>query len=299
MSEISFELLNEFFNQSIIHKFRIKPNNDLGLELFVKRDDLIHNEFSGNKLRKLKYNLKSFCNGQYKGIITFGGAYSNHLLATASACHYFGVECIGIVRGEELNETSNRILKRCSDLGMILHFKSRSLYDQMKKTTGSFSYSNADYWSIPEGGANFEGVLGCREIISNLEFDYFIVAQGTSTTSLGMLLELSEFQKLIVVPVLKGYDSINEMKLLLGNNQIFDKIFKKLIVLDQFHFGGYAKTNYKLETFVSEFNSLNQFQIESVYTGKVLFALNEWSKNIEENKKVLFVHTGGLHNYLK
>lgn len=297
MSEYSFELLNEFFNKSIIQKFRINASNDSGLELFVKRDDLIHNEFSGNKLRKLKYNLKSFFDGRYKGIVTFGGAYSNHLLATASACQYFGIECIGIVRGDELNQTSNRILQRCSELGMILHFKSRLHFDQMKKTTGIFSYLNSYYWAIPEGGANFEGVMGCREIVSNLDYDYFIVAQGTSTTSLGMLLELKNHQKLIAVPVLRGFDSIKEMKLLLNNDNLFEKIFWKLIVQDQFHFGGYAKKTNELDDFIFEFNKLNQFQIEPVYTGKVLFALNEWLKNNKENKKVLFVHTGGLSNY--
>jgi 1-aminocyclopropane-1-carboxylate deaminase len=297
MSEFSFELLDQFLNKSTIHDFGVLNRNDSNIELFVKRDDLIHNEFSGNKLRKLKYNIKSYYDNKCYGLLTFGGAYSNHLLATASACNYFGIKSIGVVRGNELNGQSNELLARCCELGMRLLFFSRVEYDKIKKTTGRQFFDGNEYWIIPEGGANREGVIGCREIVSNCNFDYFVVAQGTSTTSLGMLLELNDFQKLIVVPVLKGFDSAKEMKLLLGNDGLFEIISKKLIVLDQFHFGGYAKITDELNSFVTNFNKSNQFKIEPIYTGKVLFALSKWLRNIEENKKVLFVHTGGLQNF--
>ena len=296
MIKFSLESLNEFLDKSSIHEFHFDTLNNSKLELFVKRDDLIHEDFSGNKLRKLKFNLKAYLDYNCDGILTFGGAYSNHLLATASACHYFGIECVGIVRGEELNKTSNSLLERCSNLGMNLLFYSRSQYDEKKKTTGKFSYNGIEYWVVPEGGANSEGVKGCREIVSNLDFDFVIVAQGTTTTSLGILLELSDLQKLIVVPVLKGFDSIGEMKTLLGNDLLFEGLKERIIVLDKFHFGGYAKTADELNDFISLFNESNQFNIEPVYTGKVIYALNQWiqSSEVHENKKVLFVHTGGL-----
>lgn len=301
MSEFSLEMLNEFFNKSIIHEFNIHQKNDSKVELFIKRDDLIHDEFSGNKLRKLKYNLKSYFQNQCDGILTFGGAYSNHLLATASACHLLNIHCVGIVRGDELNKDSNQLLKRCHELGMRLLFFPRQEYISIKKKSGKFILKDRIYWAIPEGGANQEGVLGCREIVSNSEFDYVVVAQGTTTTSLGILQELNNLQKIIVVPVLKGFDSVLEMKNLLGNDSLFDTLKDKIIVLDQFHFGGYAKTNDVLTSFIDNFNSSNFFKIEPVYTGKVMYALSKWIDlmRFSENKKVLFVHTGGLTSFLK
>jgi 1-aminocyclopropane-1-carboxylate deaminase len=299
MSEFSLEIFNEFFNKSVIHEFRIPINNDSKIKLFVKRDDLIHKEFSGNKLRKLKFNLKAYFENRCDGILTFGGAYSNHLLATASACHYLNIPCVAIVRGDELNEMSNKLLKRCHELGMKLLFYSRNSFSQIKKKSGKYLFEGKEYWAVPEGGANQQGILGCREIVSKSDFDYVIVAQGTATTSLGILCELTESQKMIVVPVLKGFDSILEMKSLLGNDCQFENLKEKVIVLDQFHFGGYAKTNAELDLFVEQFNEMNDFSIEPVYTGKVIYALSKWLKSInrDKNKKVLFVHTGGLHQF--
>jgi 1-aminocyclopropane-1-carboxylate deaminase len=299
MSEFSLEIFNEFFNKSVIHEFRIPINNDSKTKLFVKRDDLIHKEFSGNKLRKLKFNVKEYFDNRCDGILTFGGAYSNHLLATASACHYLNIPCVAIVRGDELNEMSNKLLTRCHELGMKLLFYSRTEFSKIKKSSGKYLFEGKEYWAIPEGGANQQGILGCREIVSKSDFDYVIVAQGTATTSLGILCELTESQKLIVVPVLKGFDSIQEMRSLLGNDCQFEDLKEKVIVLDQFHFGGYAKTNAELDLFVEQFNEMNDFSIEPVYTGKVIYALSKWLKSInsDKNKKVLFVHTGGLHQF--
>ncbi len=299
MSEFSLEKLNVFLNKSVVHEFRMPCSNDSKMKLFVKRDDLIHNEFSGNKLRKLKFNLKAFFDNQCDGILTFGGAFSNHLLATASACHYLNIPCVGIVRGEELNEASNPLLKRCHELGMRLLFYSRNEFHQIKKSSGNHFFEGRNYWAVPEGGSNQEGILGCQEIVPKLDFDYVIVAQGTTTTSLGILLELTNNQRMIVVPVLKGFDSLLEMQNLLGNNQLFESVKDKIIVLDQFHFGGYGKSNSELNLFVEMFNELNDFVIEPIYTGKVIYALSQWlnCNRINENKKVLFVHTGGLFTY--
>ncbi|MBM3186202.1 MAG: pyridoxal-phosphate dependent enzyme [Bacteroidetes bacterium] len=296
MNELYLEKLNEFFNKSILHEFSIFGVDNSKTKLFVKRDDLMHNEFSGNKLRKLKFNFKAHSDNNCDGILTFGGAFSNHLLATASACHYLNIPCVGIVRGDELNESSNSLLKRCHELGMNLLFYSRSEFTKIKKNSGRFCLQGKEYWAVPEGGANQEGILGCREIVPKLDFDYVIVAQGTTTTSLGILLELTDTQKIIVVPVLKGFDSLLEMQNLLANNQLFENLKDKIIALDQFHFGGYGKTNSELNEFVEMFNEMNDFVIEPIYTGKVIYALSRWlnSNGINENKKVLFVHTGGL-----
>ena len=293
--------INEFITNSRTEKFNYSLLNDLNCELFIKRDDLIHPEISGNKLRKLFYNLK-FCQDQnLKGIVTYGGAFSNHLLATASAAKLAGIQAIGKVRGDELHSNSNEVLKRCHALGMQLEFLKRSEFSTQKHFSGILEIKGNSYLSIPEGGANLQGVLGCSELVQELpcDFDYYCIAQGTTTTSIGLALSIPKNSKLIVVPVLKGFDSKAEMKAIIGETK-FDSIEEKLIVLDEFHFGGYAKTTDELLNFISEFNNQNGFEIEPVYTGKAMFALVHYliSNNIR-NKKVLFVHTGGLSNWKK
>ena len=287
-----------FIQLSLIEKFRFSKSNNKDLELFVKRDDLIHKYISGNKIRKLNYNIYSFYKNNCKSLVTFGGAFSNHLLATAALCNELSIPCVGIVRGEELNETSNEILKKCSSLGMHLVFVSRTSFFEQKKMTGFVFQDGIPTWFVPEGGANLEGIEGCKEIVTENEeiYDYYVVAQGTTTTSIGIALALPASAKIIVVPVLKGFNSKSEMKSLLNNEELWNLIKDKIIVLDDFHFGGYAKSTSKLKDFISEMNKLNEMQIEEVYTGKALFALNDFfEKNIIENKKVLFIHTGGLY----
>ena len=293
--------INEIITNSRTERFNYTLLNELNCELFIKRDDLIHPEISGNKIRKLFYNLKYCQDHNLRGIVTYGGAYSNHLIATASAAHFLGIQAIGRVRGNELNENSNDVLQRCHALGMELEFVERGTFNSQKHFSGILEIDGKPYLSIPEGGANELGVSGCQELIHELpnEFDYYCLAQGTTTTSIGIALSIPKDSKLIVVPVLKGFDSKTEMKTIIGATK-FDSIEDKLIVLDEFHFGGYAKTTEELLNFISEFNNQNVFEIEPVYTGKAMFALVHYliSKNIR-NKKVLFVHTGGLSNWKK
>ena len=282
---------------SRIEKFRFNKSNNKDLELFVKRDDLIHKYISGNKIRKLNQNIFSFYKNKCKKLVTFGGAFSNHLLATAALCNELSIDCVGIVRGEELNVNSNGILKKCSSLGMQLNFVSRSSFSKQKKMSGLLVKDGIPTWFIPEGGANLEGIEGCKEIVAENEeiFDYYVVAQGTTTTSIGIALALPPSAKIIVVPVLKGFNSKSEMKSVLNNVDLWNVIKDKIIVLDDFHFGGYAKSTNELREFISEINQINKMQIEEVYTGKALYALKNYlEKNFVKNKKVLFIHTGGI-----
>jgi 1-aminocyclopropane-1-carboxylate deaminase len=265
----------------------------------VKRDDLIHPEISGNKLRKLKYNIQVALTENCDGLLTFGGAYSNHLLATAAAGHELGIPVIGKVRGEELNNHSNALLSQCHSLGMDLRFLSRSTFTGEKYQSGRVEFEGKFYWVIPEGGANAQGIQGCTEIVSELDqdYDYYIVAQGTCTTSLGLLVSIPENAKLIVVPVLKGFDVLKEMRALLNDDVLFDEHQSKLIIWDQYHHGGYGKSSEALDSFISEFHSMNSFNIEPVYTGKVFYALNHEISlgNINfVGKKLLVLHTGGV-----
>lgn len=265
----------------------------------MKRDDLIHPFISGNKIRKLKFNLKEALQMNCKAIITFGGAYSNHLIASAAAGKELGIEVIGKVRGEELTIHSNSILQQCHEMGMKLEFLTCSEFTAQKHQSGALQINGSAYWSIPEGGANLQGIQGCTEIVSEIDqdFDYYLVAQGTTTTSLGLLVSIPENAKLIVIPVLKGFDVLNEMRNLLNDDVLFDSLSSKLIIWDNYHHGGYAKTSEELLTFIDAFHSMNDFQIEPVYTGKLFYALNDFlSKEIDFliGKKVLALHTGGI-----
>ena len=286
-----------FIQLSRIEKFRFNKSNNKDLELFVKRDDLIHNYISGNKIRKLNQNIFSFYKNKCKKLVTFGGAFSNHLLATAALCNELSIDCVGVVRGEELNVNSNGILKKCSSLGMQLNFVSRTNFSEQKKMSGLLVNDGIPTWFVPEGGANLEGIEGCKEIVAENEeiFDYYVVAQGTTTTSIGIALALPPSAKIIVVPVLKGFNSKSEMKSVLNNVDLWNVIKDKIIVLDDFHFGGYAKSTNELRDFICEINQVNKMQIEEVYTGKALYALKNYlEKNFVKNKKVLFIHTGGI-----
>ena len=274
-----------------------------GVELFIKRDDLIHTEVSGNKWRKLKYNFEQFRRSKKEYILTFGGAFSNHLLATASACYQNGIASIGIVRGEELNVDANHILKRCADLGMRLEFISRMEYGMRgdKEYLEELSLEFPNSFIIPEGGANYLGMIGCQEIMSEIEgdFDEVFVAQGTSTTSCGLLLS-NKTKSLHVVPALKGYQSISEMTQLLSRTgverELIDDLLLKVTVHDNAHFGGYAKADEQLLRFIKKINDEMNLPLDKVYTGKAFFALmNELESGRLDGKKIVFVHTGGLY----
>lgn len=265
----------------------------------MKRDDLIHPIISGNKIRKLKFNLKEALRNECTAIITFGGAYSNHLIASAAAAKELGISVIGKVRGEELTSDSNPILQHCHSLGMKLEFLTRSEFSAQKHQSGLVELDGSRYWFIPEGGANTEGIEGCTEIVTELnqDYDYYLVAQGTTTTSLGLLKSIPEHAKLIVVPVLKGFDVQKEMRHLLLDDVLFESLSSKLIIWDAYHHGGYAKTSPELLAFIDEFHLHNHFRVEPVYTGKVFYALNDFltkEKELFVGKSVLVVHTGGV-----
>lgn len=274
-----------------------------GVRLFVKRDDLIDVEISGNKWRKLKYNVAQCITEKFDGILTFGGAYSNHLVATAAACQKAGIRSVGIVRGEELNEESNDTLRRCAQYGMKLQFVSRDLYAQRneKSYQDALSYEFENLLVVPEGGANYYGILGCQEILKEVreDIDIVVVAQGTTTTSIGIATTLKSDQQLFVVPVLKGFDSLEEMTSLMKKSAFetdyISEVLENVRVLSNYHFGGYGKYDEELLGFISDWYKKYKIKLDPVYTGKAMFALmDQIQKGKLEDKVVLFVHTGGI-----
>lgn len=287
--------------KSIIQEIITEQFKKRDIQLFVKRDDLIHPEVSGNKWRKLKYIIEHFRQSKNENILTFGGAYSNHLLATASACNLLNINSIGIVRGEELNAYSNDLLKRCHESGMKLHFVSREEYALrgMKEYHEELILQFPNSYIIPEGGANYYGMIGCQELVQELPAcNHIFVAQGTGTTSCGILLGINQ-QQLHVVPAIKNFDSKGEMRSLYRksgfDDETIDELFEKLIIHTDYHFGGYAKQTPELAEFIDFHKNIHQLPLDKVYTSKAFYGMmQELKKEDYNNSTIVFVHTGGL-----
>lgn len=293
-------------SQSILQEIRLDPADFENVRLFVKRDDLIHPEVSGNKWRKLKYNIELVQFQKKDGILTFGGAYSNHLLATASACNLAGLKSIGVVRGEELNENSNENLRRCAELGMELKFVPREEYDERdeKIVQETWKEKYPFYLLVPEGGSNYYGMVGCQEIWKELPdgINHLFVAQGTTATSCGLAAGGKEYTRIHVVPVLKGFDSLAEMRKLLFpflvDEEAIEESLGRVVVHPDFHFGGYGKWNDALLDFIRFCQKEYNLPLDKIYTGKAFYALLNWLKQqaFSTPQTVVFLHTGGLQN---
>lgn len=288
-------------SNSTVQSIDVNFFNKTANNLFIKRDDLIHPFVSGNKWRKLKYNIEEIKALNCVGCITFGGAYSNHLLAVASAAQLFNIKAIAYVRGNELNENSNLFLKKCAQLGMELRFISRSSYLEKKQSPSIIIENNTKYLVIPEGGANKKGIKGCEEILieTTNDFDIICLSQGTCTTSLGILFSSPITSEIWVFPALKGFDSISEMKTLAersGRIEDFQLHQHRIRIFDQFHFGGYAQKNENLIDFISDFQSQTNIKLDPVYTGKAMYGVIQQLKELQ-NKRILFIHTGGVNEF--
>ena len=278
-----------------------------GIEPFafdIVRDDLIDPVISGNKWRKLKYNVEKAIHNKNEGILTFGGAFSNHLIAAAKAGFNYGLKTVGIVRGEELHTQSNAILKACNDFGMQLEFISRDAYRRRneKSFLADWHTRFPNYWFVPEGGANFYGAIGCQEIIkaADQQYDHIYVASGTGTTATGILSATIQETRVHAVSVLKG-DFLKEeiSKLLwymLANDEAVNLYMDRLELNTTSHFGGYSKTKPELFGLIRSFYDQTGIPLEPVYTGKVLHALKTdyLGGRIHRDDRVLFVHSGGL-----
>ncbi|MBK5283900.1 MAG: 1-aminocyclopropane-1-carboxylate deaminase/D-cysteine desulfhydrase [Bacteroidia bacterium] len=268
-----------------------------GIKLFVKRDDLIHPFLSGNKWRKLRYNIEEMMRQKKNVILTFGGAYSNHILATAAAGKEFGFSTIGIIRGEEPEE-KNHVLRQAIALGMKLHFISRAQY-RMKHTEAfliNLKEGFEDFYLVPEGGANESGVRGCAEIISELKMDYTHICCccGTGTTLAGIARSMPSGKKAIGICVHKGGASVleNLIQWTSGNDN-FE-------VINDYHFGGYAKSNDELKRYSERFSAETGIPVEPVYTAKMFYGIYDLAKRnyFGRGSVLIALHTGGIHNQL-
>jgi len=276
---------------SPIHQFLYN-----GASIFVKRDDLIDPFISGNKWRKLKYILQDVASKNKNHLVTFGGAYSNHLLATAAAAAKYQLKATAFVRGEEVN---NEMLALCKIFGMQLRFVSREIYRGKTELFDKYYKDNDDAYFIDEGGASSEATIGCAEIIDELPlpFDHIFCAAGTGTTAAGLLKGISRLNlntQLHIIPVLKGGDFIRE------EIAHHEQDLSKLHLHTNYHFGGYAKTTQELIAFIKDFSAKTGILIDPVYTGKMFYAINDLiiKKQISKDAKILAIHTGGLFGIL-
>jgi len=259
---------------------------------WVKRDDLIDPYISGNKWRKLKYILEKAKIEQKTHLVTFGGAYSNHLLATASAAARAGFKATAFVRGEVV---TNEILVLCKLFGMQLIFTDRSAYQNKAALFDAHFAKDPDAYFVDEGGASMEAVKGCAEIIEELpeDVDYLFCAAGTGSTAAGLLTGILEYQRhteLQVVPVLKGGQFIEtEMAK-------YVSVDKQLTLHTDYHFGGYGKTQPALLGFLHKFSRTYGLLTDPVYTAKMFFAIEDLAANglLRKDAKIVALHTGGL-----
>jgi 1-aminocyclopropane-1-carboxylate deaminase len=281
---------------SPVHQINDQLFDEQDLKVFIKRDDLIHPIISGNKWRKLKYLLKDAQFTNKNHLVTFGGAYSNHLLATAAAAAKFGFKSTGIVRGEQVE---NDTLFLCRLHGMQLIFTDRESYRNKQALFIKYFRGDNDAFFINEGGASAEGAKGCRELVNELTetYDHIFCACGTGTTAAGVINGITNHQlptQFHAVPVFKN------------GGFMTDEIDKLLItpveyhLHTDYHFGGYGKVNDELIAFVKSFVAKTGVLIEPIYTGKMLYAIYDLAaKNyFKPESRILAIHSGGIWGLL-
>jgi 1-aminocyclopropane-1-carboxylate deaminase/D-cysteine desulfhydrase-like pyridoxal-dependent ACC family enzyme len=277
---------------------------DRGIRLLIKRDDLIHAHVSGNKWRKLKYNLAAARRQTHTTLLTFGGAYSNHIYATAAAGQWLGFRTIGVIRGEErlpLNPT----LRFATACGMTLYYLDRTHYRQ-KNTPAILDRLQSQFgrfYLIPEGGTNTLAMEGCRELVAELleqtqgNFDLVTTACATGGTLAGIAGSLPQDKHVLGFVVLKGGDFLTPtVQELLGswNRQNW-------ILNLNYHFGGYAKHTPQLLGFCKRFTTRHRIPIEPIYTAKMLYAHYDLAAGgaLLPGTTVVAIHTGGLQGFTK
>ncbi len=279
---------------------------DHGYQLYLKRDELIHKDYGGNKWRKLKYNIEYYKQSVHKCIVSFGGPFSNHIAALASICANHNIPSVGIIRGEQI-DTDNPTLKKAIQEGMICHHISKKAYSQGldSEEINRIIHSYNNPFVIPEGGSNQYAKRGAAEIVDELNeqnphIKYLVLAAGTGSTAAGIIERTTSDQYVFV---------INSMK----NEKMHEIIASQLsspktnwTVLNNYHQGGFAKVNSKLINFINSFQARYAVCLDPIYTGKMMFAIMDlMGKNaFESGSNIMAIHTGGIqgikgYNYLQ
>lgn len=265
-----------------------------GITLEIKREDLLHPFVSGNKFRKLKYNILQAKAENQSVLLTFGGAFSNHIAAVAYAGKEQGFETIGVIRGDELRDkiSENPTLSFAQECGMRFEFVTREAYrhktdaafiEQLQAQFGSF-------YLVPEGGTNNLAVKGCEEILTELDahFDFVCSAVGTGGTISGLINSALPHQKVLGFPALKGDFLQNEIHKFVNN--------KNWELITDYHFGGYGKVTTEFIEWMNWFYAQTGIPLDPIYTGKMVFGVMDLIQRnyFPPKSKILMIHTGGL-----
>jgi 1-aminocyclopropane-1-carboxylate deaminase len=268
--------------------------NNKDVSLYIKREDLLHPIISGNKFRKLKYNLEEAKKKGFKKLLTFGGAFSNHILAVAAAGKEFGFETTGIIRGDELRDkiAENPTLMQAQELGMHFIFVTREEYRYKEEETQleKWGILTESFYIIPEGGTNDLAIKGCEEILTKEDeiYTHICCSIGTGGTISGIINSATENQKIIGFSSLKGE---------FMSSQISNFVTKtNWEVNTDYHFGGYGKVNEELISFLNNFYKKTTIPLDPIYTGKMVFGILDLieKKYFKKGSKILLIHTGGL-----
>jgi 1-aminocyclopropane-1-carboxylate deaminase len=294
MLKIQQEPYNQEVSDCLLQKKEIK--------LFVKREDLLHEHISGNKFRKLYYNMIAAKEKAYDTLLTFGGAFSNHIAATAAAGNEYGFKTIGVIRGDELGEdlaktlAHNPTLRFAQEQGMRFHFVTRAQYRQ--KTTATFIKNLyqlfGQFYLVPEGGTNQLAVKGTEEILTknDAEFDYICSAIGTGGTIAGIINSALPHQKVLGFPVLKENFLHNDIQKYVHQDN--------WTLIRDYNRGGFGKIDAELVDFINMVNDLHNLPLDPVYTGKMMFGIIDLIKKdyFPKGSKILAIHSGGLQGRL-
>ena len=283
-----------FVSKSYVLNQKIALQCTNAVELYIKREDLLHPFVSGNKFRKLKYNILEAQERQEKQLLTFGGAFSNHIAAVAYAGYENGFKTIGIIRGDELQDQMvlNPTLQFAKQCGMQFEFVSRAEYQLKNEPQNLAKRINkwGSFYTIPEGGTNELAIKGCEEILNRKDhyFDYICCSVGTGGTISGLINSIVPHQKVLGFPALKGDFLKAEICNFVTN--------KNWELQTDYHFGGYGKVNDTLVQFINTFYYDFHVPLDPIYTGKMVYGvLDLIEKNyFPVNSKILMIHTGGL-----
>jgi 1-aminocyclopropane-1-carboxylate deaminase len=288
------ENLENIFKSSVLTKIDDRLPERYQVELWIKRDDLLHPVISGNKWRKLKYILDSVLSSGMDTIVSMGGAYSNHLHALAYACQVLGLKSIGIIRGEQPSVLNSTLLDM-QQWGMTLKFVSRSdyrHYRQFKDLQALPGLAPGQYW-LPEGGAQALALKGVAELVCEIEipYDTLCVPCGTGTTLAGIIGAVPERVSVIGFSALK-----NAGTLMHDVESLLTESVSNWQINQDYHFGGFAKINAELNSFIDAFERATSIPLEPVYTGKMMYGLYDLIKKqyFQPGQRIILLHTGGL-----
>ena len=273
------------------------------VRLLLWRDDLVNTELSGNKARKLKYNLLAAREQGLSRLLTFGGAYSNHLAAVATAGRLFGFETVGLVRGEETRPLNPTLAQATAD-GMRLHYLDRSTYRRRAEPAfrAELQRQFGPAYLLPEGGTNALALPGVAELVAEIrqqiDFDALAVAVGTGGTLAGLLTGLAGQQYAVGVAALKngGFLRTEVDALTLAAT---GETYESYSLQTDYHFGGYAKLPPELREFIRDFRAAHGILLDPIYTGKLLFGVLDLMRQgyFAAGSTVVAIHTGGLQGW--